>query len=51
VAGKRKRVRKAPPTAVAKRAAPALPKLDDIATATNSYAPPALDEPSRLEEF
>jgi ABC-type transporter Mla subunit MlaD len=52
VAAKRKRVvRKATPSPMAKRAAPALPKLDDIATANNSYAPPALGEPSRLEEF
>jgi methyl-accepting chemotaxis protein len=52
VAAKRKRVtRKASPSPVAKRAGSALPKLDDIATAGNSYAPPALGEPSRLEEF
>jgi methyl-accepting chemotaxis protein len=51
-ASKRKRVvRKGTPNAAAKRAAPPLPKLDDIATAANSYAPPALGEPSRLEEF
>jgi methyl-accepting chemotaxis protein len=51
-ASKRKRVvRKGTPNTAAKRAAPPLPKLDDIATAANSYAPPALGEPSRLEEF
>jgi methyl-accepting chemotaxis protein len=51
-ASKRKRVvRKGTPNVAAKRAAPPLPKLDDIATAGNSYAPPALGEPSRLEEF
>jgi methyl-accepting chemotaxis protein len=48
---KRKPVRKGTPRPVAKRAGQPLPKLDDIATATNSYAPPALGEPSRLEEF
>jgi methyl-accepting chemotaxis protein len=52
VAAKRKRVvRKGSPSPTARRAGLALPKLDDIATATNSYAPPALGEPSRLEEF
>jgi methyl-accepting chemotaxis protein len=53
VASKRKRVPRASSTRpVPKRAAAvALPKLDDIATASNSYAPPALGEPSRLEEF